>query len=62
MIKNDEKKCHLENDKVEHVLLYHFLNDENHTEIVSLGKKKLIRPHMLKRKWMEAAFALLVFV
>ena len=50
MMKNDEKKCHLKNDKVEHILLYHFLNDENHTEIVSLGKKKLIRPHMLKRK------------
>ena len=38
MIKNDEKKCHLKNDKVEH----HFLNDENHTQIVSLGKKNLI--------------------
>ena len=23
------------NDKVEHVPLYHFLNDENHTQIVS---------------------------
>ena len=44
-----KKKCHLKNDKVEHVLLYHFLNDENHTQIVSPGKKK-------------AAFALLVFV
>ena len=42
MIKNDEKKCLLKNDKVEHVLLYHFLNDENHTQIVSLWKKKLI--------------------
>ena len=41
MIKNDEKKCHLKNDKVEH-LLYHFLNDEIHTQIVSSGKKKLI--------------------
>ena len=29
-MKNDEKKYHLKNDKVEHVLLYHFLNDENH--------------------------------
>ena len=43
-----KKKCHLKNDKVEHVL-HHFLNDENHTQIVSPGKKK-------------AAFALLVFV
>ena len=24
MMKNDEKKCHLKNDKVGHVLLYHF--------------------------------------
>ena len=29
------------NDKVKHVLLYHFLNDENHMQIVS-GKKKHI--------------------
>ena len=36
------KKCHLKKDKVEHVLLYHSLNDENHTQIVSPGKKKLI--------------------
>ena len=36
------KKCHLKNDKIEHVLLYHFLNDENHTPTVSPGKKKLI--------------------
>ena len=27
-MKNDERKCHLKNDKVEHVLLYHFLNVE----------------------------------
>ena len=47
-MKNDEKKCQLKNDKVEHVLLYHFLNDENHTQIVSPGKKK-------------AAFAVLIF-
>ena len=45
-MKNDEKKCHLKNYKVEHVLLYHFLNDENHTQIVSPGKKKLILPHV----------------
>ena len=52
LMKNDEKKkCHLKNDKmVEHVLLYHFLNDKNHTQIVSPEKKKLIRPHMLKHK------------
>ena len=61
-MKNDEKKCHLKNDKVEHVLLYHFLNDENRTQIVSPGKKKLIRPHILKLEWMEAAFAVLIFV
>ena len=36
MTKNDEKKSHLKNDKVEHVLLYHF------TQIVSPGKKKLM--------------------
>ena len=45
-----KKKCHLKDDKVEHVLLYHFLNDENHTQIVSPGKKKLIRPHVLKHE------------
>ena len=38
----------LKNDKVE--LLYHFLNDENHAQIVSPGKKKLIRSHVLKHK------------
>ena len=58
-MKNDEKKCYLKKDKVEHV---HFLNDENHTQIVSPGKKKLIRPHVLKHEWMEAAFAELIFV
>ena len=41
MMKNNQKKCHLKNDKVEHVLLYHFLNDENHTQIVSPGRKNL---------------------
>ena len=46
-MKNDEKKCYLKKDKVEHV---HFLNDENHTQIVSPGKKKLIRPHVLKHE------------
>ena len=50
MMKNDEKTCHLKHDKVEHVLLYHFLNDENHAQIVSPGKKKLIRPHVLKHE------------
>ena len=50
MMKEEEKKCHLKNDKVEHVLLYHFSNDENHTQIVSPGKKKLIRSHMLRHK------------
>ena len=59
---NDEKKCHLKNDKVEHVLLYHFLNDENRTQIVSPGKKKLIQPNVLKHEWMEAAFAEVIFV
>ena len=37
-----KKNCHLKNDKVEHVILYHFLNDENPTEIVPPGKKKII--------------------
>ena len=45
-----KKKSHSKNDKVEHVLLYNFLNDENHTQTVSPGKKKLIRPHILKRE------------
>ena len=49
MMKNEEKS-HLKNDKVEHVLLYHFLNDENHIQIVSPGKKKFIRPHVLKHE------------
>ena len=35
------KKSHLKNDKVEYILLYHFLNDENHTQIVSPMKKNL---------------------
>ena len=48
-MKNDEKKCHLKNDKVEHVLLYHFLNDENHTQSDS-GEKKLILRHVLKHE------------
>ena len=38
-MKNVEKKFHLKNDKVEHVLLYHFLNNENHAQIVSLEEK-----------------------
>ena len=46
-MKNNEKKIYYpKNDKVEHVS--HFLNNENHTQIVSLGKKKLIQPHVLK--------------
>ena len=40
IIKNDEKKYHLKSDKVGHVLLYYFLNDENHIQIVFPGKKK----------------------
>ena len=36
--------------QAEHVLLYHFLNDENHTQIASPAKKKLIRPHVLKHE------------
>ena len=40
---------------------FHLKNDENHNQIVSPGKKKLIRLHMLRHKWMEAAFAVLVF-
>ena len=39
-----------------------FLNDENPTHVVSPGKKKLIRPHVLKHQWIEAAFAVLIFV
>ena len=62
MMKNDEKKCHLKTNMVEHVLLYHFLNDENHAHIVSPGKKKIIQPQVLKHEWMEAAFAVLIFM
>ena len=36
MVKNDEKKYHLKNDPVELVLLYHFLNDENHLQCKSI--------------------------
>ena len=39
MTKNDSKKCHLKKDKVEHALFYHFLNNENHTQFMSPGKK-----------------------
>ena len=43
------KKC-----KVEHVLFYHFLNDDNQTRIVSPGKKKLNRPHVLNmNEWKQ---------
>ena len=45
-----KKKCHLKNDKIEPALLYHFLNDENHAQIVSAGKKKLIPRHVLKHE------------
>ena len=34
IMKNDENKFHLKNEKVEHVLTFHI-------QIVSLGKKKL---------------------
>ena len=44
------KKIQLKNDKVEHALLYQFLNGENHTQILSPGKKKLIRLHALKHE------------
>ena len=33
--------------KVKHLLLYHFLNDEIHTQIVSPGMKKLVQPDAL---------------
>ena len=46
--------------KLEHVLLYHFLNDENHTQTVSSGKEKLIRPLVLKHEYMKVAFAVLI--
>ena len=57
-----KRKCHLKNNKFEHVLLYHFLNDENHTQIVSPGKKKLIRLHVLKHESMEAAFTIYTYI
>ena len=34
-MKNDEKKDHLKNDEVEHVLFYHILNDKNYIQIKS---------------------------
>ena len=46
------KKSHLINDKVEYVLFYQFLNDKSSIQIMCPGKKKLIRPHVLKREWM----------
>ena len=39
--KKKKKKCHLKNDKVEHVLLYYFLNNGSHTQIMPSGKKNL---------------------
>ena len=39
MMKNDQKKCYLKNDKVEH---------ENHTQIVFFGKITLVRSDELK--------------
>ena len=50
--KNDEKwrKKSFKKNKVQYVLLYHFLNDENHTQIAAPGKKKLIRQHVLKHE------------
>ena len=36
MVKNDEKKYHLKNDSVEHILLCHFLIDENHLQCKSI--------------------------
>ena len=43
------KKNHLKNDKIERFTLS-FLNDENHFQILSPGKRKLIRPHALKHE------------
>ena len=50
------KEMSLKNNKLEHVLLYHFLKDENHAQIVSPGNKKLIRRYM--NQWKQ----LLLFV
>ena len=44
------KKMSFKNRNVEHVLLYHFLNNENPNQVVSPRKKKLIRPHMFRHK------------
>ena len=49
MMKNGEKKS-FKNNKLQHVLLYHFLNDESHSQIASPGKKKFIRPHVLRHE------------
>ena len=46
------KKMSLKNDKVEHGLIYHFLNDENSIQVISPGKKKLIRQHVRKYELM----------
>lgn len=34
------KKKYLKNDKLEHVLLYRFLNDKNHTQVVYTRRKQ----------------------
>ena len=39
MMKNDEKKCHLRNNKVENVLLYHLLNDQSSSNYFSWEEK-----------------------
>ena len=42
------KKMSLKNDKVEHGLIYDFLNDENSIQIIYPGKKKLISQNVRK--------------
>ena len=37
-----KQKYYLKNDKIEHVLLDHFLNDKNHTQVVSWEEKTLV--------------------
>ena len=52
MMKNDEKKCHLKNDKVGHVLLYHFFKWwKSYSNCVSWEEKTYSTAHA--KTWMN---------
>ena len=50
------KKNHLKNDKIERFTLS-FLNDEHHFQILSPGKRKLIRPQNMN-EWKQLLLSL----